>query len=700
MKKRISFVRQLGTTDCGPACLSMIFGYYGCKVRINDIKFSVNIGRDGMSLAKMKEIAERNFFSFRAYSDFKTEDNVKDNLPVIMCSLKNHYVLVEKKINKGYVVYDPVDGRKIIDFRQLKDDYFNMLAVIRPTDHVSCGLVKSEKYKLEVNKLKFFMACVMTVATQMIILIPSLIIQQVVNELALPGTELNAFYFITLVLAIGAGYFIANFLKKRIILLLQDEIYSNTVKQMTNKLFKIDFEFFESHATGDIANRFNSINELYQFISGAVISTTIDMITAVLCGCVMAVQSTVLLGMVVMITIIQIAVILIINRKIRIKISGYIANQTQLESSLVEMLTNIQQIRCMHVEKILGRNLNERYLKTIDSLKNKNKLSDLLESVTVSVNIVTPLILYLAGGLLVAEGNMKMGTLIAFVTLSSYFISPFSTMSFVVPQIGVMKETLYRLREFMEFRNVSEEGTVRIRTFEDFEMNHVSFSYSGDDHMNIKNVSIRLNKGEKIAIVGTSGGGKTTIIKLLLNVLQHYEGKICINHYDIKEVSGEDISHLFSVVTQIPVAINGTIRENIDILHSLSDDEIYKLLSMVDMEQDVKAFPLGLNTYVGENGQNISGGQKQRLAIARALSTKPEVIVFDEATSNLDSVTERNIYSELKKKQISQVIVTHRLSAVKDADRIYVVDKGAVREAGTHEELMNQRGIYCANISN
>ena len=276
--------------------------------------------------------------------------------------------------------------------------------------------------------------------------------------------------------------------------------------------------------------------------------------------------------------------------------------------------------------------------------------------------------------------------------MSSYFISPFSVMSMVLPQIGIIKETMYRLREFMEFKNMQENGTKKIDNFKNIKMQKVNFSYS--EKNGVQDINIELNKGEKIAIVGSSGSGKTTIIKLLLNVIQQYSGRIEINGIDIKDIDPDSLSNIFSVVTQMPVAINGTIRENVDMLQKLSDDEIWELLDMVDMKCVVKKFPLGLNTYIGENGQNISGGQKQRLAIVRAMSNKPEVVIFDEATSNIDSLTERKIYKRLKEARVSQIIITHRLKAVEDADRIYVIDDGNIVEMGKHEKLMEQQGLY------
>lgn len=310
--------------------------------------------------------------------------------------------------------------------------------------------------------------------------------------------------------------------------------------------------------------------------------------------------------------------------------------------------------------------------------------------------MLSSILLYAVGGLLVFRGKIKLGTLISFATLAGHFTGPFQTLSLVAPQFNVLKETLIRLKELMNYQSDYENGNERIEHFESIDLVKVTYSYLGSAEPDIENITLEINKGEKVAIVGSSGGGKTTIIKLLLNVFSNYDGEILLNKKNIKNILKEDVDRIFAIVTQVPMAMNGTIKENIDLTNSLSEEEIYSCLEMVELREDIEKFPLKLNTYVGENGQNISGGQKQRIAIARALALKPEVIIFDEATSNLDPITEKKICDNLKKLHITQIVITHRLSAVEDADKIYVIDKGKISEFGTYAQLIKVKEGYFA----
>ena len=693
--KSVPLIRQMGTTDCGIACLTMLFQYYGFNIDISEMKARIKIGRNGVSLAKMRDIAEEYGFSFKAYSDYLEEQNLLSNLPVIMCSKENHFVVVSERKHGKYVVLDPVKGKLKMNYADIQNAFLNILVLIRPSGNISYNKIKSD-FQVPVNKTKFVIAILLTFIAQSIVLVPSLVIQNIVNVISYNEHDFAIIKYIIVAFLIAVLFFGVNLVKKKILLLLQNEIYEDTIFLMIDKIFNIDLSYFESHSSGDVESRFNSINDIYEFVSGALITTTVDVITAVFCGILMITQSSSLFLLIMILTVIQILIVVLLNRKARVKTKNYIADQSILEARMIEILTNIQQIRCMRIENLLCSSIKDDYTHLISRLKDRIKISDLMESIIGAFSMLSSILLYAVGGLLVFRGKIKLGTLISFATLAGHFTGPFQTLSLVAPQFNVLKETLIRLKELMNYQSDYENGNERIEHFESIDLVKVTYSYLGSDEPDIENITLEINKGEKVAIVGSSGGGKTTIIKLLLNVFSNYDGEILLNKKNIKNILKEDVDRIFAIVTQVPMAMNGTIKENIDLTNSLSEEEIYSCLEMVELREDIEKFPLKLNTYVGENGQNISGGQKQRIAIARALALKPEVIIFDEATSNLDPITEKKICDNLKKLHITQIVITHRLSAVEDADKIYVIDKGKISEFGTYAQLIKVKEGYFA----
>lgn len=697
-KKRVRLIRQLGVTDCGIACLAMIYQFYNYNIGITELRDKVDVGRNGMSLAEMKKVTEELNFSFSAYEDYINEENLQSILPAIICSKKNHYVVVSD-YNKGkFTILNPSSGEEQILFSDLEKEYLKVVVLVRPKVKNYNIQRKRKRFQINAEKSRFLIAIVLTFIAQGIVLIPPLIIRNIVNDI--DNNDIFDFQkYVLIMFFVAILFFSINFLKKKSILMLQNSIYKSTIEQMIDKIFKIDLSYFESHLSGDIQNRFNSVTEVNEFISVAFLNTVIDVITAIFCGVLMFVQSKIIFFVILLIAATQILAVMICNKKARIKTEDYIADKSILEGRMIETLTNIQQIRCMRVENILCKNLKEDYGHLILRIKDRDTIGALMESIVGFFSILLTLSLYILGGALVCKGNINLGTLVSLATLSGYFVSPFQSLSLLVPQINILNETITRISEFVDYRNSLQAGEKRIEGFESLKLENVSFSYFGNIKNDVSNISMEIKEGEKIAIIGASGSGKTTITKLLLNVFSKYQGLITLNGIDIKDIKKEDVDKIFSIVTQVPLAINGTIKDNVDISNSISEKKVCELLKIVKLYNDVEQFPLKINTYIGENGQNISGGQKQRLAIARALATSPKVLILDEATSNLDPITEKEIFVNLKKLNITLVVVTHRLNAIKDADKLYLLRNGEIVESGTHDELINRNEYYTSMVN-
>lgn len=701
IRRKVPLVRQLGTTDCGAACLTMIFQYYGCKANINDIKGKLDMGRDGLSLMDMKKVSEAFGFKFSAYEDYIDEENIVNNLPLIMGTKDNHYFVVADKVKNGYITNDPVEGKKIVAFHEIMEKCEKFVAIISPTVYVSKRVktITPKLSSIKVNPFLMVKALILTFLTQCMVLIPSQIIQVIIDTNKNVGSSSDCFKYFLYAVGILLIYYVFNLLKQETILTIQNGLYYDTMHKMIDKLFCINLRFYESHSSGDLQYRFNSINEIYDFISSLLISTVIEIVTAVICGFVMIKQSVTLLLVTMTIIFVQLIYISFIKKKLDDLIKNYMAERSKLEGRMVDTLVNIQQIRCMHLDNKLAKDLKKNYDHVLRLLRQRSTGSNILSSGISAIEMVTPLLIYILGYYFVLTGTMTMGRLIAFVTLSTYFSMPFNTVAIVVSQLQNLKETIIRLEEFLTYSDEkTDTGKNTIEKFESLKLENVSFSY-GNKKEELSNITIELLRGERIAIVGASGSGKSTLLKLIMNLMSNYGGKIMINGVNMFDTKREDVDKIFTIVTQTPVALNGTIKENIDIIGNVSKEELDKALSLSETKDFVMECPMGINTYIGENGQNISGGQKQRIAIARALAQNPEVIVFDEATSNLDIITEKKIYDNIKKEGVSQIVVTHRLHTIQDFDKIYVIDKGVIIEKGTYDELMEKQGLYYKMVS-
>lgn len=706
MGKKVFLIRQLGTTDCGIACLAMIYKYYGYDIGINELKSRSEVGRDGMSLADMKALSEDLGFIFHAYYDYLNEENLQKLLPAILITNNNHYVVVSEYVEGDYTILNPETGISKVKFDVIEKEYLKKIINISPKSKITLKRKKhrffDEKPKItfKFDKVKFIGAIFLTIMTQTSMLMPSFIVGDIVDEIKF-NEMFNFYKYFILMIFIALMFYLSNILRKRLVLIIQTDMYLTTIEKMIDKIFKIDLSFFENHLSGDLEGRFNSVNELYEFISVLFLNMAIDLFTAIICGVLIFVKSKIIFFLIIFLGGIQVFLINNFNKKAREGAVNFLADKNILEGKMVEILSNIQQIRCMRIDRIIRKNLKNSYVNLVSKLKERDNQNAILESIVGAFSILLTLSIYLMGGVIVSKNIITVGSLVSIVALSSYFIKPFQSISLIIPQLNMLGETIIRLEELIKYKDNLNNGEIFIDRFENIRFNNVSFSYYGNKENNLSDLNFNIKKGEKIAIVGESGSGKTTLIKLILSVFSRYSGEILINNIDVGKIKKSSIDNIFSIVTQIPLAISGNIKENIDFNNSKSSEEIKRILEIVELKKDIEKLPMGINTNIGEGGQNISGGQKQRLAIARALATSPQVLILDEATSNLDSITEKRIFKNLNKMSVTLIIITHRLSSIKDADKIFVLKDGRIIEEGDHQKLMmKEKSFYKRMVEN
>lgn len=699
LNKRINIIRQLGNLDCAAACLTMIVNYYGYKCSISEISSELNIGRDGVTLKQIKDLAYSLDFEFKAYHyDFKNKDKVLDNyLPIILISKQNHYAILEKVSKDNFIIIDPEKGRVKLAQKEFSDIYTDIVVRIYPQNGNRMHRSKTNPHKsltLNLDKTKILIAALCMILSQFITLLVPQIIQNILDSLNSKSNIFDSRKILISIIAIAISYFIVNFIRRRVLLIAQNQIYKDLVQKMSSKIFGMDMKFFESHSTGDIINRFNNINVINDFVARVILSLGIDLITGLICFVVMLTRSAILTLFVLILAFIQGAIIFTINRTIKIKTNEYYFEQSKLQGSLVDVFSNILQIQSMGMGSIMLNFVKNKYDDLLELYKSKSKSSDLLDCFISSISIITSLIIYFLGYHIVANGEITIGQLVAFITLASFFVNPIGQLALILPQTNIVIETLNRIKEIMFTKEKKSHGNVTITKVNKIELKNVSYSYLEEKNIGIHDISFSINRGEKIAIVGPSGSGKTTLIKAIMNIFDDYKGEIKVNDIDVKKIDSKIILDKISVVTQIPFIINDTIRKNVDIFGTKTDQEIFEVLKTVNFYNEVSSFPLGLNTLMGENGQNISGGQKQKIAIARALIKEPEIIIFDEASSNLDPISEKQIYNNIRELNLIQIVITHRLTSIKDSDYIYVMQDGQIVESGTHSALYNNKSLY------
>lgn len=460
-QKKVHYVSQLGSMDCGIACLTMILNYYGCKSDIVDIGAEIQIGRDGMTLAQMKKIAEKHGFKFAAYQYNHEEKNLIEYLPAILCN-DSHYVVVDKTKKKGkYILFDPANGRRVVDFLELRNGYKDILVSVIPSRNIK--KIKKTKFKIEVKFSQFIIAIMLMLMCQLITLAVPMVVQKVIDSLSSVHITIHIWKITLLVLLIMCAHFVLSLLRQKILLNINMKLFKTMISNMIHKIFRLDVSFFEWHSAGDIGNRFNSINQLNDILTNGFINIIIQGITSLVCLAVMTSISPYLTAFVVAGSIIQIAIMILLNSKNLIKTKEYIYSQSAIQGEIIDTLENIMEIKCMGMDNAVKSNLQNSYTKLIEKFKGKTGISNLMNSFSSSLNLIFPLMIYLIGSYSVEQGEITIGQLIAalqeisgYERISVYLKNPENLEKIEGEMANILGEKVELTKSDMLFRQMKQ----------------------------------------------------------------------------------------------------------------------------------------------------------------------------------------------------------------------------------------------------
>lgn len=701
MSKKVPYVSQLGSTDCGIACLTMLFNYYGLKIDIVDVENEFHIGRDGITLATMRNASIQYGFSFSAYAFDSIQETLDNCIPAILYN-GSHFVVVSHKISpkKLYCVLDPGGGKKLYKFDELIALYNKIIVVIRPTSEVKHKkALRLSTIPFPFRKTAILHVSILLVLTQIATMIVPLIEQRLIDDISINSSITVAFeVLIVFAIATICAYFILNHLRQRLLLSIDMDFVKRVTEKMVNKLFNLDLNYFEWHSTGDTVNRFSSIENVNNLIINGVIQLCVQLATSLVCAVVMLHYSPFMAFSVILFALAELLVVSFVNKECREQESQYYATYNSTKGLITEAVNSMVEIKCTGLDITIRQQIQDYTNKQYREFAKKTALQNIAINITSTINLCFPLAVYIVGSLFVNSGNLTIGSLVAFVTLAINFMSPITNITLLLPSFNALKEVALRYKELIHYKENIKEGTLPLRGISTIKIIDVCYSYNRLlSNATLHHINMTICKGQKIAIVGASGSGKSTLLKALLGSIQPSSGKILISGTDLAEINKQDIYREIAMVTQTPLCLNTSIRKNVDIACSHTDDEIWCALRYAEIESEIKKMPMGLDTIIGEKGNNISGGQRQRLAIARAIVTHPDVLILDEATSNLDQETERKIYENMLSLGLSLIVVTHRLLSVKNMDTIYVLQNGQIVESGCHESLLSNDGWYSKN---
>ena len=444
-----------------------------------------------------------------------------------------------------------------------------------------------------------------------------------------------------------------------------------------------------------ISNRINNINLIKDTMARIGNSLIINCLSILVFGIAMMCMSIRLSLVIYGIAIFQAVFFYFCMKHTRRLMHENLERQEVTYTYLLEVLKNILFIKSSDSSIDSINQWREIFSQQMITSSHKEKFSNLFQCILMVLKLTPSILLLALGSYEIAAERLSLGGLMALVSIGSMFINPVSALANDMQDIVYLRSVLERLMEIYyaeKEENINKKGIEK--EIQRIQLTNVSFKYFKSGENILKRINISIKRGEKIAIVGKTGCGKSTLIKLILGLYKPTEGQLMIDGNKITELDVNDYRKHIGITMQEAYFFDDTIEKNIDISKKCEKMQIQKAAQMARLDQDISCMEKGYETRIGENGKNLSGGQRQRLSIARALVKNPDIIIFDEGTGQLDAITEKEIYKELKNNNITQIIVTHRLSTIKDADYIYLIEQGEIVEQGMHKDLIETEGMY------
>lgn len=712
----MTYRQQFDESDCGAACLSMIASHFGKSLSIAEIRVISGTDVEGTNFYGLLKAAKNYGLSARAV---KSENkNLNPEIPVPFIAhlhiesnkddFVDHFVVVKKITDKKIYVWnpDPIEKKQILSYEEFLKNWTGYALFCEPNNNFT----KTKKENLLIKFLPLFLphkkvlffSFLCSVLLLVFGLFSSFYYKYIFDEVIFSKAKfsLNTLSLGVLIVVIiqsvtGAvrSVFLSHFSYK-------SDLQLNF--SYLKHIFHLPLSFFESRKSGEILSRLGDLDKIKQTLSNVALSGIMDLIMLLVSGPVLININSSLFG-ISFFTVVIISLVSIIYAKIyRSYYSKVMSENAEVQSYLFESLNGAATVKSLNAEDFIHLEYEKKKMKAVSSSWNVNRFGISQSLISELVNGISGILIFWIGSSFIIKGELSLGTLITFNSLLGYFTGPLFRLVNIQNTVQESLVAAQRVGEILELEceqeAYKEKNYIKPKNLEGhIEFKNITFRY-GSRLPLYEDFNLEIKPKSWVSFVGSSGCGKSTLVKLLLKFYEVEKGIITIDGNDIKDIDTKSLRSMIGYVPQDIFMFSGTVKENIALHKPESTlEEIIEAAKKVGAHDFIDKLPNRYETVLGERGGGLSGGEKQRLALARAMLGNPELIILDEATSSLDSVSENEIHNTLKllhDQNISVIIIAHRLTTVKNCDKIFVMEKGKIVQSGNHKELIKTDGLY------
>ncbi len=715
--------KQTEAKDCGPTCIKIIAKHYGKTINTQQLRHLSETTRQGSSLLGLSEAVESIGFKSLgiklAYIKF-----LEAPLPCIVHWNKNHYVVVYKIKKDTVYISDPAHG--LITFT--KDEFLQhwignnanenteegIALLIEPTPKFYTEEFEEDQefgfsfiFKYLIKYKKFIVQLIIgLLAGSLLQLILPFLTQSIVDV----GIKNQDIKFVYLILAAQLMLFIGKasleIIRSWILLHLSTRINISLISDFFIKLMKLPIAYFDVRMTGDLLQRINDHKRIERILTTSSLTVLFSVFNLIVFSLVLGYYSIQIFGVFVLGSILYFGWVLFFFKKRKELDYKRFSQVSQEQSKVIELINGMQEIKLHNAERRMRWNW-EYVQARLFKVATKSLALEQTQSVGSNfINELKNMFITILSAKLVIDGQITLGMMMAISYIVGQLNGPIAQLINFMRDVQDAQISLDRLGEIHNMEDeekLEDEKVTNLPENASISLNNISFRYTGGLEPVLKDLSLVIPPNKTTAIVGVSGSGKSTLMKLLLGFYQVNSGEIMINNFNLKNISQKEWRRHCGVVMQEGYIFNDTIAKNIAVGEDYVDkDKLTHAIDVANISDYIDGLPLGVNTKIGSEGSGLSTGQKQRLLIARSVYKNPKFLFFDEATSALDANNEKVIMGKLNTffSNKTAVIIAHRLSTVKNAHQIVVLDKGQIIEKGTHDELIRLQGSYYHLVKN